>query len=82
MLLILNTIKLVLIALNFLPYRITHRRILFLIYLATLLSNGEYLNFNASHAVGKLQLFKFPLLPMVYVDIYADVTKSQYIWPN
>ncbi|XP_031631296.1 lachesin [Contarinia nasturtii] len=36
--LLLNTLKIVLIALNILPYRITHRKVLFLAYLITLVS--------------------------------------------
>lgn len=43
--LLLNTIKLILIALNILPYRITHRKILFMIYLGTLVCNGEFYRF-------------------------------------
>ncbi|XP_037039656.1 lachesin [Bradysia coprophila] len=37
--LLLNTVKLVLIAMNILPYRITHRKVLFMIYLGTLVTH-------------------------------------------
>lgn len=41
--LFLNAVKLVLIALNILPYRITHRKVMFMIYLATLVTHGKWL---------------------------------------
>lgn len=40
--LLLNTVKLVLIAMNILPYRITHRKVLFMIYLGTLVTHGKF----------------------------------------
>lgn len=39
--LVLNTVKLALIALNVWPYRITHRKVLFLAYLITLVTHGK-----------------------------------------
>lgn len=39
--LLLSTVKLVLIALNILPYRITHRKVLFLMYLITMVTHGK-----------------------------------------
>jgi hypothetical protein len=44
MMLLLNTVKLVLITLNILPFRFrfTHKKILFAIYILTLVTHGEY----------------------------------------
>lgn len=41
--LLLNTVKLVLIALNILPNRVRHKKIMFFIYMGTLVTHGEYL---------------------------------------
>lgn len=55
--LLLNTLKLVLIALNILPYRVTHRKVLFLAYLITLVSQGKLqLNLCIYRLVYKIRL--------------------------
>lgn len=40
--LLLNTVKLVLIAINILPNRVKHKKIMFFIYMATLVTHGEF----------------------------------------
>lgn len=64
--LLLNTIKLILIALNILPYRITHRKILFMIYLGTLVCNGEFYCFLLNIYYIFLSLFKGSI-KLVYI---------------
>lgn len=41
MMLLLNTVKLVLIALNIIPNRIRHKKIMFFIYMGTLVTHGK-----------------------------------------
>lgn len=41
MMLLLNTVKLVLIALNILPNRMKHKKIMFFIYMGTLVTHGK-----------------------------------------
>lgn len=41
MLLLLNTVKLVLIALNIIPNRIRHKKVMFFIYMGTLVTHGK-----------------------------------------
>lgn len=41
MILLLNTVKLVLIALNIIPNRIRHKKIMFFIYMGTLVTHGK-----------------------------------------
>lgn len=49
--LLLNTVKLVLIALNIIPNRIRHKKIMFFIYMGTLVTHGKMIdseNFDES----------------------------------
>jgi hypothetical protein len=41
MMLLLNTVKLVLIALNIIPNRIRHKKVMFFIYMGTLVTHGK-----------------------------------------
>ena len=41
MLLLLNTVKIVLIALNIIPNRMRHKKIMFFIYMGTLVTHGK-----------------------------------------
>lgn len=41
MMLLLNTVKIVLIALNILPNRMKHKKIMFFIYMGTLVTHGK-----------------------------------------
>lgn len=41
MILLLNTVKLVLIALNIIPNRMRHKKIMFFIYMGTLVTHGK-----------------------------------------
>ena len=47
--LLLNTVKLVLIALNIIPNRIRHKKIMFFIYMGTLVTHGKSLTCCCCH---------------------------------
>ena len=49
MILLLNTVKIVLIALNILPNRMRHKKIMFFIYMGTLVTHGKEVNEKISH---------------------------------
>lgn len=44
MILLLNTVKIVLIALNIIPNRMRHKKIMFFIYMGTLVTHGKETN--------------------------------------
>ena len=54
MILLLNTVKIVLIALNILPNRMRHKKIMFFIYMGTLVTHGKEVNEKISHVFLRL----------------------------
>lgn len=67
--LLLNTVKLVLIAINILPNRVKHKKIMFFIYMATLVTHGElftllsYLTIRQKRGVENVTYLFSPRLP-------------------
>lgn len=78
--LLLNSVKLVLIALNILPYRFTYRKIFFVVYLITLVTHGELIQRYYYDIICALAIFNINSIISLFVCTLHVPHSDARVW--